>query len=335
MPIVVLAVAALAFVGCKDDEEETKDYLEGYLTLSMPKYVAQGYSKQFKIDTLAHVKAPDGSGVGYYFHDPVTSKSDTVVLANGSYAPGHPDGVYTFTVGDETGDGYLTLIAFSTSDYYTTSAKAEFVVVNPAMDGTGSLTGFDRTEDETQFTDSRDGMKYWCKDFDGTAWMTQNLGWRGTGAPFYNSEVMANVLGQYYTWEDAQTACPEGWRLPSDEDVKALAGAFGATEDSNGSLCGVAGAFMADLSFNGSSLWPYWPNIKITNAASMYLIPTGYAVHSDGRYDFSEMASYAVFWTAGEKDGKGVYRYIYEDQDMLMQGFGSKDSFAAPVRCIK
>lgn len=335
MSIVVLAAAALVLAGCKDDKEETKEYLEGYLTLSMPEYVAQGYTKKFKIDSLATVKAPDGSGVGYYFQNSSISEKDTVMLANGSYAPGHPDGVYTCSVGSKTGNASLTLVAFGSSDYYTRSAKAEYVIVNPAMDGTGSLTGFNRSEDEYQFTDSRDGKKYWCKDFAGTTWMTQNLGWRGKGAPFCNSEVMADVLGQYYTWNDAQTACPQGWRLPSDEEVKAFAASFGATEDENDGLCGVAGAFMADLYFNGTALWPYWPNMKITNAASMYMIPTGYAVVSDGRYGFSKMASYSLFWTAGEMEGKGIYRYIYEDQDVLMLGLGSKDSFAAPVRCVR
>lgn len=335
MPLMVLALASLAIAGCKDKEEATKEYLEGIIELGMPRYVGQGFVKQFKIDTLATIKAPDGSGVGYYFRNPVTDKSDTVMLNNGVYAPAYPDGVYTFNVGDEVGDGYLTLVAFSTSDYYTTSGKADYTVVNPAMDGTGSLTGFDRTEEETQFTDDRDGRKYWSKDFDGTQWMTQNLGWRGVGAPFYNSEVMANVLGQYYTWEDAQSACPDGWRLPTDEEVKDLAAKFGATEDDNGGLRGVAGAFMADLYFNGASLWPYWPNITITNESSMYMIPTGYAVVGDGRYEFSKMESYSLFWTSSEKNGRGVYRYLYEDQDVLMEGLGSKDSFAAPVRCIK
>lgn len=335
MPVVVLALAAFAFAGCKDKNEDTKEYLEGYLTLTMPTYVAQGYTKQFKIDTLATVKAPDGSGVGYYFQNPVTAKNDTVLLVNGSYAPGHPDGIYTFSVGNKTGDGHLSLVAFGSSDYYNRSAKAEYAVVNPAMDGTGSLTGFNRSEQEYQFTDSRDGRKYWCKDFAGTIWMTQNLGWRGRGVPFCNSEVMADVLGQYYTWEDAQNACPDGWRLPTDADVKALAAGFGATGDENDGICGVAGAFMADLYFNGSALWPYWPNMKITNAASMYMIPTGYAVSGDGRYKFGKMSSYSIIWTGSEMNGKGVYRYIYEDQDVLMLGLGSKDSFAAPVRCIK
>lgn len=328
-------MTVLAAAGCKDKEEPTKDYLEGYMNLLMPRYVERGYAKQFKIDTLATIKAPDGTGVGYYFRNPVTSKSDTVLLRDGTYAPGYPDGVYTFNVGTEIGDDRLSLVAFGSSDYYTTSSQADYTVVNPAMDGTGSLTGFDRTEEEAQFTDSRDGMKYWYKDFDGTSWMTQNLGWRGTGAPFYNSEVMASILGQYYTWEDAQTACPEGWRLPTDEEVRTFAKSFGATEDENGGLVGVAGAFMADLYFNGTSLWPYWPNIKITNEASMYLIPTGYAVFGDGRYEFSKMESYSLFWTASEMEGRGIYRYLYEDQDVLMLGLGSKDSFAAPVRCVK
>lgn len=335
IPVIVFALAALAIAGCKKDDDETKEYLEGSITLEMPKYVTKGFTKKFKIDTLATITSPDGSGVGYCFRNSVTSKSDTVLLRNGSYAPGFPDGVYTYSVGSEVGNGTLTLVAFGSEKYYSTSGKAEYVVVDPAMDGTGSLTGFNRSAAETLFTDSRDGSQYYCIEYDGTSWMTQNLGWKGAGAPYFNSEVMADVLGQYYTWEDARTACPEGWRLPTDEEVKALAVSFGGEVLENGDVAGVAGSFMADLLFNGESLWPYWPGVKITNEASMYMIPTGYGITAGDKFDFSDMKSYSIIWTADELNGRGVYRYIYEDSNTLVRGLGSKDSFAAPVRCIK
>ena len=342
IPVVALAAVLGILSGCKKDEPE-KEYLDGTIRLELPTYVAKGYTKQFKIDTLATITAADGSGVGYYFNNTVTGKRDTVMLRDGSYAPGFPGGVYTYTVGDKTGNSSLSLIAFGSEKYYSTSGKAFYTVVDPAMDGTGSLTGFNRAETEHQFTDERDGHDYWYTEVDGTMWMTQNLGWRGAGAPFYNSEIMAEVLGQYYTWDDARTACPEGWRLPSEEEVKSFATSFGAVEDSNGSLVGMAGDFMADLYFNGSPLWPYWPGVNITNAACMYLIPTGYAIVNEGKYEFpnplvdSEGTSigYSLFWTGDELDGRGVYRYIYEDQNIIFQGLASKDSFAAPVRCVK
>lgn len=335
IPVLAIVFAACILSGCKKDDDDTKDYLEGSLTLSMPKYVTKGFTKQFKIDTLATITAPDGSSVGYYFNNPVTKTRDTVLRRDGQYNPKYPDGIYHYTAGTEIGVEQLSLIAFSSKDYYTVTAPVDYNIVDPAMDGTGSLTGFKRSEQEYTFTDSRDGKQYWAIDIDGTSWMSQNLGWRGAGAPYYNSEVMANVLGQYYSWEAAQTACPEGWRLPSDEDVKALAIGLGATEDENGGFVGVAGDLMADLYFNGTSLWPYWPSVKIKNTVSLYLIPSGYAVMDGSMYLFSEMESYSVFWTSSEKDGRGVYRYIYEDQDILMYGLGSKKGFAAPIRCIK
>lgn len=332
--ILAISLAACMVTGCKE-EEETKDYLDGSITLRMPKYVVKGYTHKFKIDTLATLISPDGTGVGYYFSNPVTGSLDTVLLRDGSYAPKYPDGIYSYTVGQEIGDETLYLVGFGSRDFYTASYGATYTIVDPAMDGTGSLTGFKRSSAEYQFTDARDGKQYWAINLDGTEWMSQNLGWRGAGAPFYNAEVMANVLGQYYSWEAAQTACPEGWRLPTDEEVKALALSFGGVEDENGGMTGIAGDFMADLYFNGETLWPYWPQIQITNATSLYMIPTGYAVVDGSMYLFSEMESYSVFWTASEQEGKGVYRYIFEDQNNLMFGLGSKTGFAAPVRCIK
>ena len=36
--------------------------------------------------------------------------------------------------------------------------------------------------------------------------------------------------GNLYTWEEANTLCPDGWRLPTDEDWKNLERALGMSQ---------------------------------------------------------------------------------------------------------
>ncbi|MDR0831123.1 MAG: hypothetical protein LBN95_13610 [Prevotellaceae bacterium] len=50
----------------------------------------------------------------------------------------------------------------------------------------------------------------------GVVWATRNVGSKGIFCDFpYES-------GLYYTWEDAQNACPAGWRLPTTEEFESL-----------------------------------------------------------------------------------------------------------------
>ncbi len=52
---------------------------------------------------------------------------------------------------------------------------------------------------------------------DGVRWARRNVGRRGT---FVSS---ARQRGNYYTFEEAQTACPEGWRTPTKREFESLA----------------------------------------------------------------------------------------------------------------
>ena len=83
------------------------------------------------------------------------------------------------------------------------------------------------------FTDPRDGQSYRTVELNGLRWMAQNLNYDvGEGCWFYDSDPKnGEKYGRLYTWEAAKKACPPGWRLPTDEEWKALAMEFGGYYD--------------------------------------------------------------------------------------------------------
>ncbi len=324
LPVLSAAVALTA--GCKKSNPESKT-LDGYLVLSVPAYMEAGETKSFQIDTLMNLSCPDDEPIGYYFKDGTTSESDTLVTADGVIRKRD----YTFTAPAQVGSASLTLGAFmpAGSLYSAVSATVYTTVVCRGITG-GSITGFDKTGPRP-FTDWRDGREYYYDLIGDLYWMRQNLAWEESGRAYDGCEVMTDVFGRYYTWEEAQFACPFGWRLPTDAEWTALQDGAEADKD----IAGLAGRLMGNLYFNGERMWEYWRDVQITDEFRFSAIPVGYAEVAGAGAEFSGLFSYAAFWTADESDGQGICRYIYQDKDIVFRGRMSKTDFAASVRCVR
>lgn len=322
LPTVLAAVLAV-LPGCKKESTETK-YLDGYIAVSLPHYMLVGDSKTFQIDTMMTLICPDGEPIGYYFYDNVRKVADTLVTADGVIRK-H---TYTFTAPDRLETVSLSFGAFMPkgSKYSTSVATAKVAVVRPGLNGSGSITRFDKAS-SFQFTDYRDDRNYYFTRIGDRDWMRQNLAWEDAGRPYDGCEVMTDIFGRYYTWEEAQYACPFGWRLPTDAEWTALLTGAEAGED----IPGLAGRMMGDLYFNGTKMWEYWREVKISDELLFSAMPVGYCAGNI----FDGLFSYAVFWTSDEEDDLGICRYIYQDKDIVYRGRMSKTDFSASVRCVR
>ena len=332
----VLLLASLCAVSCKDKDEpeEVKASMLGNINIVYPEYVAPGMAKSFKIDTMSTLHRTDDVKIGYYVTNPTTGDRDTIIFDGGKANPSFPDGKYTFTAPSDLGSYSLSITGYS-AEYYTKTATAKFVVVSPALDGTGSLTGLEFGSSDPTFTDPRDRSIYYVTKVGNKEWMRQNLVWKGLGTSFEGCEAMDPIFGRFYTWEEAGSACPEGWRLPSDSDWAELASAYAENAAGSGDIAGVAGKLMANASFNGEMMWTYWPAVKITDESRLSAIPVGYVGADGNGFKFNGLNDYFLCWTSDEEDGQGVYRYIYVSQDVLFKGTGDKTMMAAPVRCVR
>lgn len=340
--ILIFAIAAsLCIISCKDEDETTvSPSLDGALSFTVPEYVLPNTTV---ILTPSGVEHPDGEGIGYYWKvTPSKPKADTTRYENGLDKQGNPsDGSLTFRFSDTLQT--CTISAYAYAAGYTYSTKSiECTVVEGGIDKSITNLGLADRNYETI-----GGIKYPYVTIDGTDWLCRNISDESAGAPYRNSDVMSDVFGRYYSYEEAQTICPEGWRLPTDAEWTAAAAAFGGkSEGSYSTISEIAADFMGNAYFNDELMWEYWPAVgEITNTSGLSMIPAGFAMlsskDSDNHYpnaQFKGYMEYAVFWTADaveEEPGMAYYRYLICNQPEFMLGKADAKSFGASVRCIR
>lgn len=83
------------------------------------------------------------------------------------------------------------------------------------------------------FTDSRDGSRYQITELAGLTWMMENMRLNPKSRESYCYDLKEQNCAQYgrlYTWDEAFMACPEGWRLPTDQEWRKMAKLFGGCD---------------------------------------------------------------------------------------------------------
>ena len=336
--IIIAIAASICLISCKDDDETTvSPSLDGALSFNVPAYVLPNTTLTMTPSGIEH---PDGEEVGYYWKvSPTMTKSDTTRFLNGLDKNGNPsDGSFSFTFPDTLQTYTVNGYAFAKG--YSYSMKA---LTCKAVEG-----GIDKSITNLGLKDRAtatiNGKSYPYVTINGTDWLCRNISDENAGAPYDNYKVMSDVFGRYYSYEEALTICPEGWRLPTDEEWTA---ALAAQDNKIASL-------MGNGYFNNELMWEYWPEVgDINNASGLSLIPVGYSIlsskadepqqneHIDGTYpqaQFKGYTEYAVFWTAdavAEEEGMAYYRYIICNQPEFLIGKGDTRTFGASVRCVR
>jgi len=330
----ILAIfIAFNITSCKKEEEdETYLVFSGSLDFSLQKFVKAG--DVLKLVPKGLKIYDDETTYGYYWKvDPTQTALDTTKTESD---PRTVLGEFVYEIPDTLCTLKFTVVVFGT-DYYTTSVYHSTTI----LDEEKSLTGLDFSACDGVFIDSRDGKEYPYSTIGDLDWFSKNLAYNGVGVPYENCDVTCNVFGHFYNWKEAKEACPEGWRLPTEEDWINLAKAYISNKEFSplGTFPGISGHLASDetvLNGEDESLWEYWPAVKYANDDSMNVLPFGYCVTGENTYSFDGFSDYAVLWTGTSySDEQAVYRYIFESSPDVYAAVSDKESFLANVRCVR
>lgn len=183
---------------------------------------------------------------------------------------------------------------------------------------------------QEDFIDPRDGQSYQTVEINGIVWMAQNLNYDDLGKGSWNLEnsrksrldffiaALVNPLhkfhGRLYSLEGAKNACPKGWRLPTDEEWKALAISFGGYKD------------LIDGSSIGNPESAYY-RFKYEFKDTKF---PGYYTGSD--FNHNDVAS---FWSMTKATDGEYFNYDLVNEDRKLYRTKSPAGIGLFCRCVK
>ncbi|MDR2583979.1 MAG: fibrobacter succinogenes major paralogous domain-containing protein [Fibromonadaceae bacterium] len=169
------------------------------------------------------------------------------------------------------------------------------------------------TSCDSDNTDSRDGKKYGTVKIGDQIWMSENLNYAAEGSKCYGNEpANCQKFGRLYTWMLAQTACPKGWHLPSNDEWQILVN------------------FTGGRNLKASRGWSGAGNGKDTYGFSG--LPGGYGI-SDGYFLNTGYIGY--WWTSSEDNSDYAFSrdMVYDDETVYYNDNDKSNLYS--VRCIK
>jgi len=170
-------------------------------------------------------------------------------------------------------------------------------------------------------------------------WMAENLNYAvagskcGTDIEFdyfiYKlsdaNTAICDKYGRLYDWETAKAVCPDGWRLPSDEEWQTLVDLAGGDE-------------IAGKKLKAKSGWEDYDDgeVKSGNGEDKYgfaALPGG-SGYLDGY--FSSVGYDGCWWSATESGVLNAYfRCMYFNNEHVSRVRNNKDDYLFSVRCLK
>lgn len=176
------------------------------------------------------------------------------------------------------------------------------------------------------FSDTRDNKQYKTVQIGTQCWMAENLNYSGhsTGQSWCYNQNASNCItyGRLYNWAAANTSCPPGWRLSSDDDWITLEMFLGMTSQQayNTGNRGVQGNLLKAVSWGG------------TDDVGFTALPGGWR---DIDETFKLLGSGGHWWNTDMfSSNNAYYRGIYSQFNSIYRGAMHVD-VGFSVRCIK
>ena len=187
------------------------------------------------------------------------------------------------------------------------------------------------------FTDPRDGQSYDVVKIGDLTWMAENLNYETeTSACPDGDSRNCKRLGRLYTWAEAKTVCPEGWRLPTNEDFAQILAQ--SHDGESGVVSNKVGAALKSRDGwfkNGSGSDEFGFNALPAGYRSAVLKADDGAI-TGGKFD--GIGGYAYFWSATEDpenpESNAYYLFLSFSSDAASLNSFAKEDYRS-VRCVR
>ena len=167
-------------------------------------------------------------------------------------------------------------------------------------------------------------------------WMVENLNYETeTSACPDGDSRNCKRLGRLYSWAEAKTVCPEGWRLPTSADFAQILAQ---------SLDGNPGAVSNEAGAKLKSRDGWFKKGNGSDEFGFNALPAGYRVAiskaddgtiSGGKFD--GIGGYAYFWSATEdsenRESNAFYLFLSFSSDAARINAFAKEDYRS-VRCV-
>lgn len=175
--------------------------------------------------------------------------------------------------------------------------------------------------------DKRDGNVYKTVVIGNQTWMAENLAYKPEEGNYrYYNDIEENIdqYGLLYDWETALNVCPDGWRLPSDEDWNIITDYLGGEIKALGKMKSYG------TKEDNTGLWVA-PNDIGNNKSGFSAIPAGIHVSNNA---FGGMGYGSYWWSSTESEENNAWvRHMGRIYTSLVRVTTSKD-LGFSVRCI-
>ena len=195
------------------------------------------------------------------------------------------------------------------------------------------------------FKDSRDGQSYDVVKIGDLTWMAENLNFEtAMSACPENDSRNCNRLGRLYSWAEAKSVCPEGWRLPTKADFEALIAAAVPAGES-GTIPNASSAVQnnkAGVVLKARDGWFKKGNgddkLGFNALPAGYGFANGAASGSASSNKFDGIGGYAYFWSATEdsenRESNAYYLFLaFNSKSASVNSFSKSD--LRSVRCVR
>jgi uncharacterized protein (TIGR02145 family) len=295
-------------------------YVRAYATSSVG--TAYGEEVSFVSITLPQVVTTPASSIGEtsaYSGGNITDDGGTTINLRGvCWSINTNPTIADNTTSDGSGAGsyisHITGLNTNTIYYvraYATNNKGtaygqQIVLETLPVNQTGSIV------------DSRDGKTYETVKIGDQWWMAENLNYYvpGNSWCYNNSSENCDSLGRLYTWSAAENACPSGWHLPNDQEVKILEIELGMS--------------VAEADNTGLRGTDQGAQLKKGGSSGFDMLYSGY--RSEGG-TYLTLGTGATIWTSTESGSSAWYRgfatHSQVDRNLYGKGYGFS------TRCLK